>query len=117
MRLLASCQGEREITYKRKIKGIEKKVRASISVDNPHLKAIIILALDSGLRRGKIFKLRWQDFDFDNKLIRIVGTRTKTERERIAPLSQRAKDELDKLRSCLETRFLSPTATNNKGVE
>jgi integrase len=97
-RLLNSCQGEREITYKRKIKGVEKEVTATISVDNPHLKAIITLAIDSGMRRGEIFKLRWQDIDFDNNLIRIVGTHTKTERERIAPLSQRAKDELEKLK-------------------
>jgi len=34
----------------------------------------------------------------DPNLIRIVGTHTKTERERIAPLSQRAKDELEKLK-------------------
>jgi integrase len=97
-RLLNSCQGEREITYKRKIKGIEKEVTATISIDNPHLKAIITLAIDSGMRRGEIFKLRWQDIDFNNNLIRIVGTHTKTERERIAPLSQRAKDELEKLK-------------------
>jgi len=97
-RLLNSCQGEREITYKRKIKGIEKEVTATISVDNPQLKAMIILAIDSAMRRGEIFKLRWQDFDFDNNLIRIVGTHTKTERARIAPLSQRAKDELEKLK-------------------
>ncbi len=97
-RLLNSCQGERQITYKRKIKGIEKEVTATISADNPQLKAMIILALDSGMRRGEIFKLRWQDIDFDNNLIRIVGTHTKTERARIAPLSQRAKDELEKLK-------------------
>ncbi len=97
IRLLASCQGERQIDYKRKIKGIEKEVTATVSVDNPHLKAIIILAIDSGMRRGEILKLRWQDIDFDNNLIRIVGTHTKTERERIAPLSDRAKAELESL--------------------
>lgn len=97
-RLLENCQGEREIDYERKWKGKEQKIKATVSVDNPHLKAMIILALDSGMRRGEIFKLRWQDIDFDNNLIRIVGTHTKTERERIAPLSQRAKDELEKLK-------------------
>jgi integrase len=97
-RLLDSCQGERQIDYKRKIKGVEREVTATISVDNPHLKAMIILALDSGMRRGEIFKLRWQDIDFENNLIRIVGTHTKTERERIAPLSQRAKDEIGKIK-------------------
>lgn len=97
-RLLASCQGERQIDYKRKIKGLEKKVAANICVDNPHLKAVIILALDSGMRRGEILKLRWQDLDYENSLIRILGTHTKTERTRIAPLSNRAKDELSRIR-------------------
>jgi integrase len=97
-RLLDSCQGEREVTYTRKWKGREQEVTATLSVDNPQLKGMIILALDTGMRRGEIFKLRWQDIDFDNNLIRIVGTHTKTERERIAPLSQRAKDELVELK-------------------
>lgn len=97
-RLLQSCQGNREVTYKRKIKGVEKEVTAKFSVDNPQLKAMIILAIDSGMRRGEIFKLRWQDIDFNNNLIRIIGTHTKTQRERIAPLSQRAKEELEKLK-------------------
>jgi integrase len=64
-RLLAACQGERTITYKRKLRGKEQEVTAKISEDNPHLKAIIILALDSGMRRGEIFKLRWEDIDFE----------------------------------------------------
>jgi integrase len=57
------------------------------------LKAIIILALDSGMRRGEIFKLSWKDIDFDNGLIQVIGTNTKTERARLVPLSQRAKDD------------------------
>ena len=100
-RLLENCWGERSITYKRKKRGNPdelEEITAIHNVDNPHLKAIIILALDSGMRRGEIFKMRWQDIDLDNNLIRIVGTHTKTERERIAPLSQRAKVELEKLR-------------------
>ena len=100
-RLLENCQGERTVTYKRKKRSNPnelEEITSTFSLDNPHLKAMIILAIDSGMRRGEIFKLRWQDIDFDNNLIRIVGTHTKTERERIVPLSQRAKDELEKLK-------------------
>jgi integrase len=97
-RLLEACQGERTITYKRKLRGKEQEVTAKISEDNPHLKAIIILALDIGMRRGEIFKLRWEDIDFNNNLVRVLGTNTKTERARLVPLSQRAKDELEKLK-------------------
>jgi integrase len=98
LRLLAACQGERQITYKRVLRGKEEEITATHDVDNPHLKAIILLAIDGGLRRGEILKLRWSDFDFANNLIFVLGTHTKTERERIAPLSQRAKAELDRLR-------------------
>ena len=98
MRLIAACQGKREVEYTRMRHGKEEKIKAVHDVDNPHLKAIILLAIDSGMRRGEILKLRWKDFDFENNIIRIIGTHTKTERERIAPLSQRAKDELENIR-------------------
>lgn len=97
-RLLANCQGTREVLYTRKIRGKEENITATVSLDNPALKAIIILALDSGMRRGEILKMRWQDIDFENGLIRVVGTHTKTERERMAPLSTRAAEELINLR-------------------
>ncbi len=97
MRLLAACQGEREVEYTRVRRGKEEKIKAVHDVDNPHLKAIILLAIDSGMRRGEIIKLRWQDIDFETNIIRIIGTHTKTERERIAPLSHRAKVELENI--------------------
>jgi len=93
-RLLAACQGEREITYSRVWKGKKRTVTAKHKVDNPRLKGMILLALDSGLRRGEILKLRWEDFDFDRGNIRILGTHTKTERERLVPLSARTINEL-----------------------
>ena len=71
---------------------------ATVEVDNPHLKAVILLAIDSGMRRGEILKLKWKDIDFDNDLITVVGTNTKTERERIAPLTERVKGELRRIR-------------------
>jgi integrase len=98
-RLLDSCEGEREVDYKRtRSNGKAETVTATISVNNPHLKAMIILAIDSGLRRGEIFKISWKDIDFDNGIIRVLGTHTKTERSRLAPLSERARLELEKLK-------------------
>jgi integrase len=44
------------------------------------------------------FAPSWQDIDFENNLIRVLGTNTKTERERLVPLSHRAKTEFEKLR-------------------
>ncbi len=92
--LLTACQGMRETTYERTRFGKKETITAKITADNPHLKAIILLAIDSGMRRGEILKLRWKDIDFKAGLIRIVGTHTKTERERLAPLTTRAMTEL-----------------------
>ena len=101
IRLLDACQGTRTITYKRKKRGTQdemEEIKAVHDVDNPHLKAIILLAIDGGMRRGEILKLRWSDFDYENSLIHILGTHTKTERARIAPLTQRVIDELNRIK-------------------
>jgi len=93
MRLLASCSGTRSVEYKRK----GKDVKATVEVDNPYLKALILLGLDSGLRRGEILTLDWKDIDFDTGIIKILGTHTKTQRTRTAPMSSRTKAELSSL--------------------
>ncbi len=96
--LLAACQGTREVTYKRKRHGKEETITATFSVDNPHLKAMILLAIDAAMRRGEILKLEWEDIDFRAGHIRILGTNTKTERERLVPLTERVKAELYEIR-------------------
>lgn len=90
MRLLASCSGKRTVEYKRK----GKDVKANVEADNPHLKAIVLLGLDAGMRRGEILKLEWQDIDLETGLVRILGTHTKTQKTRTAPLTNRTKTEL-----------------------
>jgi integrase len=124
--LLAACQGERKVTYSRVLRGRQETVRATHKLDNPRLKAMILLALDSGLRRGEILKLRWEHFDFENRSICILGTHTKTERERLVPLTSRTADELRRVRALPGDEkpfdFLSfkrswATATRLAGIE
>jgi integrase len=45
----------------------EEEVRLLAACDTPqraHLKGIIICALDTGMRQGEIFSLRWRNVDF-----------------------------------------------------
>jgi integrase len=42
------------------------------------------------MRRGELFKLHWNDLDFERRVIRVKGTHTKTQRERTVPLTRRA---------------------------
>ena len=74
-----------------------KTLTADIDTYNPHLKATILLGLDSGLRRGEILTLEWKDIDFEMGIIKILGTHTKTQKTRSVPMTDRTKAELTSL--------------------
>ena len=46
----------------------------------PHLKPIIICALNTGMRKGEILSLQWSDVDLENNLITIDATNTKSKK-------------------------------------
>ncbi|MFW9851824.1 MAG: tyrosine-type recombinase/integrase [Candidatus Thorarchaeota archaeon] len=46
-----------------------------------HLRTIIIIALNTGMRRSEIFKLRWNDIDFINDYIFIKETKSALQRK------------------------------------
>jgi len=88
--LLASCQGERTVTYQRK----GKAITVPVSAENSYLKTIILFGLDAGLRRNEILTLDWSDIDFKQNLIEVQSQHTKTQRGRNIPLTKRLKQEL-----------------------
>lgn len=97
-RLIAACDADWTRTYTRTRHGKTEQITATYTSEVPHLKAAIYLALDSALRRGEIIKLAWNDIDFENGLIRILSSNTKTEKPRIVPLSDRSARVLEQLR-------------------
>jgi len=72
----------------------EERMLAACVGPRAHLRAIIICALDTGMRRGELFKLKWADVDFDNKLITIRAFNTKTMRQRQIGMTERLAREL-----------------------
>jgi integrase len=72
----------------------EDKLLAACTDWRAHLKPIIIMALDTGMRRGEMFKLKWADVDFQNRIITIHAFNTKTMRERQVAMSARLTLEL-----------------------
>jgi len=62
-----------------------------------HLRAIIICAIDTGMRKGEILKLCWQDVDFEAGKLTIIAFNTKTAREREIGLTMRLAQELTAL--------------------
>ena len=55
---------------------------------------IMLIALYTGMRRGEIFKLMWQDLDFDRGFIRIVGP--KGGRDETIPMNEKARAVLER---------------------
>lgn len=73
MRLLAACIGDRE-----------------------QLRPIILLAVNTGMRRGEILSLRWSQVDFQRGVIHLV--RTKSGKGRDVPINLVVRDEWLRLR-------------------
>jgi integrase len=62
-----------------------------------HAIPLVIAAIDTGLRKGELLKLRWHDADLLSGVIRLRATTTKTEKARTVGLTQRLWDELQRL--------------------
>lgn len=55
----------------------------------PHLRSIIIAALDSGMRRGEILTERWEHVDFTRKILYVTHSKTAGGEAREIPLTER----------------------------
>jgi integrase len=62
-----------------------------------HLRPVLIAALDTGMRRSELLKLKWADVDFIEGIITIRAFNTKTMRERQVAMTERLAGELRQL--------------------
>ncbi len=53
----------------------------------PHLRSIIIAALDTGMRRGEILTQRWEHIDFTRRLLSVTHSKTPEGEAREIPLT------------------------------
>ena len=62
--------------YKSFVPPTNDELQVMLAVAPPHLKRIIILGAHCGVRVGKseLFKLTWDDVDFDRKILRVHGS-------------------------------------------
>lgn len=72
----------------------EERLLAACTGRRAHLRAIVICAVDSAMRRGEIFKLRWGDVNMAQGVISLPGEVTKTGKPRSIPITPRLRDEL-----------------------
>jgi integrase len=75
----------------------EDRLLAVCGPPRAHLRPILICALDTGMRRGEILKLKWSDVDFAERAINILALNTKTLRQRQVAMTARLAAELDRM--------------------
>ncbi len=73
----------------------QRLIEAAQKVRSPHLAEKIALAVHTGLRRGNLFNLRWDQIDFLNRVLRV--SRTKTNHPHAVPLNETALAILERL--------------------
>ena len=64
-----------------------------------HLKPMVLLAMNTGLRRGELFSLRWSDIDLEHRNLTVAGSYSKSGRTRQIPLNDEAVDVMTRWRS------------------
>lgn len=72
----------------------EKALREALDkrdkVSKDHLKPLVILSLNTGMRRGEVFNLKWSDIDLKNKVLTVEGDSAKSGQTRYIPLNKEA---------------------------
>jgi integrase len=74
----------------------EKRLMAALTGRRAYLKPIVLLAINTGMRRGEILGLEWKNVDLSRGLIYV--TNTKSGKDRVIPLNQDARSALESLK-------------------
>ncbi len=55
-----------------------------------YIKPMVLLSLNTGMRQGEIFNLKWQEIDFDRRILSVSGEYAKSSKTRHIPLNDEA---------------------------
>ena len=71
-----------------------KRLMEAIEADyDQQVKGLMLMALYSGMRRGELFRLKWDHIDFERGFIRLVDT--KGGKDQVIPLNEAARQVLE----------------------
>ncbi len=88
----------------------EGEERRLLAVASPHLRALMIAALETGCRVGELLSLQWFQVRFDLSEIHLPAGKTKALRRREIPMSQQ-------LRALLQMRKTDPEGEDYKPTD
>jgi len=84
----------------------KEKIERLVAVSRRHLKPIIILAVNTGMRRGEIFDLQWNHVDLKNRIIEVADP--KNGDPRFVPINDTLMDALQQLPRRIDTPYVFP---------
>ncbi len=90
----------------------QEEYEVFLSKCSPRISTIVQMAYWTGMRKGEILGLRWEQVDFQNKVINLEAADTKTEEKREVPLT----DTLVELLKRIPKTLGSPYVFTHKGT-
>ena len=85
---LGRLRMERERRTKRPVMSLREE-QLLLAASPEHLRRIILCALHTGMRRGEILRQRWEDIDFDNRILHVTHSKTPEGEAREIPFTSR----------------------------
>jgi integrase len=73
-----------------------------------HLRPLVVGALDTGMRKGELLKLRWNQVDLQGRVIQVRAFHTKTMTARDGSWAERAYRNRSRLPRCSSVRARTP---------
>jgi integrase len=87
---------------------LPKFYQAVLSLPNPIARDFLLLLLFTGMRRGEASRLRWDDIDFVQRVIRLPATSTKSKKKIELPMSDSVRSLLIARRSLGDSGYVFP---------
>jgi integrase len=73
-----------------RVRGYAERPSLASQIYGDHLTPMVLLTLNSGLRRGELFNLRWEDINLRTKMLTVRGATAKSGQTRHVPLNREA---------------------------
>ncbi|MDH3468247.1 MAG: site-specific integrase [Gammaproteobacteria bacterium] len=67
-----------------------KRLRKALETAPDYLRTMVLISLNTGLRRGELFTLTWPAIDLKRRQLSVVGSLSKSGQSRFIPLNQEA---------------------------
>jgi integrase len=105
---------DRTLSYEEEAKVLAACDHPELKLRAPHLKSIIVVATNTGLRRSEIFRLRWEDIDFENSVLTVRKSKTRAGQGRQVSLNTALAEMLLLLKQDAEGEWVFPSPKDSR---